>query len=513
MRSAALVPLLLLGCQPVAVLPAPPTMGARALILAYESESEIVRLDAAEVSGDVAGLGGLAVNTISQGSLRVTALRYACSLQELGLKPGIQELTESGLYPEVPVATGAATLDIKKDEALSWVEDDPLAPKLESALKKLPLPAGNLCRLAGAEFDKIPVVVAADGMTGMTGRDVVSTVHLGEGRILVTTAPVLPGGPPHRAFLVSPDGAVTTTSIAYPGSYNQRLFVARMGDGELLVSTEDGWVARGTLERGFVRYGPEFLRDQERVLAVAPKIDSNDTLWIVVRSEGGARLIEHTETSSATVSRIRDRPVSFAALSANHWLVGTFRFEGSSPILSVVRRADGSTSVMPQPLPPALEGYLDRREAALAIAPAPDGRALAATSLTKPFSFSGFLGSMAEQQGDRWVRLPRGSRFEVGRDGLQLVEEVRFILAPLTSVSFAIGAFEYNQNAAFFYERNVGPCGLATFPMTVQGDGRDVVFMGSTLIDDHSVFFMSGRTDAPGLILRRKGPRSSCLGG
>lgn len=233
----------------------------------------------------------------------------------------------------------------------------------------------------------------------------------------------------------------------------------------------------------------------------------------MVRAEGGARLIEHTATSSETVSRIRDRPVSFAPLSANHWLVGTFRFEGPSPIISVVRRADGSTSVMPQQLPPALEGFTDRREAALAIAPAPDGRVLAATSLTKPLSFSGFLGSMAEQRGDRWVRLPRGSRFEVGRDGLQLVEEVRFILAPLSNVSFAIGAFEYNQNAAFFYERNVGPCGRATFPMTVQGEGRDVVFMGSTLIDDHSVFFISGRTDAPGLILRRKGTRLSCIGG
>jgi hypothetical protein len=510
MRRALVLVGLSLGCQPVAVLPAPPTTGARSLILAYENESEIVRLDAAEVSGDGAGLAGLSIDTVGQGSLRVTALRYSCSLEELGLKPGTQALSEATKYPEVPVATGAATLDIKKDGQPSWVEDDPLADRLEKVLRKLPLPPGHLCKLAGAELEQTSVVVSADGETGMSRRDVVSAVHLGRGRILVTTAPALPGGPLHRAFLVNPDGSTTTTTIAYPGSYNQPLIVAPTAEGELFVSTENGWIAKGTLERGFQRFGPPVLRSEERVLGVLTKIGASDTLWVIIRTEGGARLLEQTATSSDTIIRMRDSPASFVALTADHWLVGTFRADGA--ILSLVRRGDGSISITPQALPPPIAGFTDRGEAALAIAPLPDGRVIAATSLAKRFTFTGFLGSMAELRGDTWVRLPRSLRFEEGRDGLQLVEEIRSNLEPLTSASYAIGAFEYNQNSAFLYERNVGACGSATFPVTTQGEGRDGVFMASAQIDDRSVFFISGRTDAPAIILRKKSARLSCLG-
>lgn len=259
MRTGALLlaVLLLVSCQDVLMLPAPPDTEAGAQLLLWMQESTVVRLDAADVpAGAPITPGSFSLPSgPTDRPLSLVQLGFACTLRELGLPAqelALRDEPETAAV-EVPLPRSTKVLDLLSADP-RWVT--PIPPlDLSATLRRLPLADGAYCRSLGAEagvgINTTPITIAGQGV-GFEGIEVEWAIHTGAGEGLVSLNAVSLSTRSVQ-FRLTLEG-LTPTELRYRSGGRStplpRGRMTRAADGSLWFVSQVGDVAHGRPESG-----------------------------------------------------------------------------------------------------------------------------------------------------------------------------------------------------------------------------------------------------------------------
>ncbi|MFO0726132.1 MAG: hypothetical protein U1E65_20280 [Myxococcota bacterium] len=497
MRAAALllwVPLL--ACQPVQTLPGPQTSGARSMLFVVAVGSDVVEVEAAEVSA--AGLVAAPAFSVDQAVARgvvITALRYDCSLEELGLSPGRQTLVPSHGAIEVPIAKSASRLEFAADNR-AWADTDAESDAIEGLLERLPIAPGHLCEQGGANYDSTDVMLSADGEDGLENRIVLSVTSLADGSALISTTGTAAGARIRpRIFRVNEAGAVTVIETGLGATQDDGAFVARRPDGTLYLGTLDGRLFRGTLEQGFVSFGPHLTMrqdgDRHESMYDFEIVPDQEAFWVVshirgprLRRADSASVVEldddlgflelslfNAPSGELLLTTVDNRP-----LRRIHWSEGTL--------------LASANDVLP-PLPTGIQGIQVVSQIA-----ALGNDLYASAAILKPLNPRISLGSTVLRYRDNaWTRLPRSMRrIEVRGGGFMLAQDYATNIGLAFDSSFIVSGVDgstgnYDGYAAP-YVVGVGLCksyGFTTTPPEGHEDNRGVNRVRSVRLNNSSL--------------------------
>ncbi|MCC7385717.1 MAG: hypothetical protein IT384_27960 [Deltaproteobacteria bacterium] len=291
------------ACHRVDSLSLPPLESGGSIVLIATSGEAPVSLFAQDSGSELS----LPVFSYTD-DLELTALDYACPLESLGLAPGEQRrLPEPSDRTKLPPPRAAWTSRVESSGPSAWAPTIELDSVAAAAFQSIELPDDHLCGLYVSSVD-------------------VSGIRVPE-RSLLWTAFVLPL-PEQRALIATQDGVfylfdLTRREVTLPtidvrdrsgGSTHAPSAAAlRLSSGEIVLFGEDGRVARGTIEGGFVL---DALRGPPKPRAA---IATDDGAQIFVASGSHRWLPTGVVNATVTYAAITSSSIAVDVFDGREW--------------------------------------------------------------------------------------------------------------------------------------------------------------------------------------------------
>jgi hypothetical protein len=236
------------ACHRTVGIPLPPTKTpGDALIVVALTSTTVQTVYATAVSTSALGLPDVLI----RGDLDLFAEEFGCTRDTLGLPPGVQALLDhAAAEPQLPQPIAEQHLSIRQGTVDPWTRPAMTDPRVDDVLRRLMLPARNLCRVAEAALSPSDVSIDYKESGAILFPQFVVPVDDTSALISVDLATLVPAyrslrGAMHQVWIDgrSPQEIQSGTPLPHQAAF-------RGDDGQLWLYGREG-LYKGTIGGGF----------------------------------------------------------------------------------------------------------------------------------------------------------------------------------------------------------------------------------------------------------------------